>query len=356
MKNIHMKPGALFRQRPFLTLATATVLLLAACSGGGGGDGGAGAGGGKAGSGSATQDANNNPVPPVVTSSNLFVADALNNAVASFVGFGISIGTTDQSRVISGTNTRITSAVEGMAIDKVADRLYVVHKTEILVFDKAGQIKGNIAPSRILASSASSSFSAPFLDTDNDRLYVLDKDQLKILVFDNASTSVNAAPARSITVSLPVVSLSGLAIDLTRNILYASFDTTSVCKIGVFENASSLNGVATANRFIDACGIDKMAIDPLKDRLYTVDGSTSVGLIDQASTSSAALISLPLFFFWPSSGLRDLALDAANDTLYTIDSVKIYQIKDVSAATPANVTFSARADSAAIDLKAIAVK
>ncbi len=220
----------------------------------------------------------------------------------------------------------------------MADRLYVAQGTEILVFDEGGKANGDIAPSRILATSLASRFSAPLLDRNNDRLYILDKQQQKILVFDNASTSSNALPARSIAVSLTaqstagsssVTSINGLAIDLVRNVLYVNINDSTGCKIGVFGNANTLDGVAAADRVINVCATKKMALDTTRDRLYAIDGARSISIIDHASTVIGGSASLTVAVA-TSSGFEDITYDAVNDRLYAVDPLVAYQINDAS--------------------------
>ncbi|MES2538511.1 MAG: hypothetical protein V4632_21845 [Pseudomonadota bacterium] len=87
MQNSNSKSRARFRQRVSLLLATTAISVLAACGGGGGGDD------------------NLFVNQPVIGSSNLFVADKLNQAIVSVVKSNLVIGAITLDRLISGPKT-----------------------------------------------------------------------------------------------------------------------------------------------------------------------------------------------------------------------------------------------------------
>ncbi|MES2538506.1 MAG: hypothetical protein V4632_21820 [Pseudomonadota bacterium] len=330
MKDFFKKPSPLFRRRISLLLATSAFSVLSACGGGGGG----------------TVDSldssnetpaasnNNNTSGSARPSSKLFVADSGSATIGSIINPDFSFRFSIVDRLINGPQTglAIGNSVTGMAVDNLADRLFVVQATKISVFDKGGEAHGDIAPSRTLASSPTASFGAAFLDSGNDRLYVVDGQQLQILVFDNASTAVNATPARSISIATASGaspgSLKGLTLDLVRDILYAGLVDPQGCELVGIDTASKQDGAVTPNRVIDDECAENIAIDTTHDRLYTVNSGARVGIIDRASTLSGASAGdgfpVPM-----SQSLKNLAYDTTRDRLFVIEPAALYQINHV---------------------------
>ena len=143
----------------------ALILLLAACGGGG------------------------VATPPPQPGSKLFVSDGGRHAIGSMIDPNPGPGTSSLDRLITGSNTGLgsggtpsPSTIPSMAIDAAADRLYVATQTQLLVFDRASQANGDVAPSRSIFAKVPKkgvlslvNFFNVFLDTANDRLYVADR-------------------------------------------------------------------------------------------------------------------------------------------------------------------------------------
>jgi hypothetical protein len=327
-------------------LSAFICLFAAGCGGGGSAEAGSGT--------NAAVDTSPTPAPADTStpsgSSKLFAADSTNLAIGSVVNANFTAGTFAVDRLIQGSGTKLSSLVNGMAIDPVADRLYVTQDTQILVFDNAGLTNGNAIP-RVLASSGSAHYVSPFLDRANDRLYVVDPHAKSVFVFDNASTAVNAFPAR--TLSFPDGFVNGLAVDTTRNLLYTRING-SLCRIAVVANADTANGIVTPVRYIDFCSVNRLLIDPAKDRLYVATHMGSVVMVDSASTLNGTVTGTSMSLAI-SGSVTDIALDGPNDRFYALVSNKIYQINNISSWNGSGTAFAATIPDAGL-LAAIAVK
>ncbi len=283
-------------------------------------------------------------------SSKLFAVDSSNKAIGSVANANLVAGTTVVDRVIMGAGTQLTSLINGLALDSIADRLYVTQDTKILVFDNAGLANGNVAP-RVLASSTTAHYSSPFLDRLNDRLYVADPHAQSVYIFNNASTATNAFPARAL--SFPAGFVNGLTVDVARNILYTRING-SPCRIAVLQNADIINGVVTPDRYIDFCSVNRLLIDSTKDRLYIATHMGTVVIFDNASTINGAATGTSMRVAI-SGTVTDIALDIPNDRLYALANNQIYQINNISTLNGNGVGATATIPDAGV-LSAIAVK
>jgi hypothetical protein len=252
------------------------IAAITACGGGGGGG-------------------SSSPPPPAVAASKIFVGDSGHAAIGSAGNSTPSPGSQIVDRVITGSNTMLSSSLTDFALDAAHDRLYVSDLRSILVFDNISTANGNVAPSRVLSSFGPlGGFVGIYLDTVNDRLYAgvnLGFQTNEVRVFNNASTASNAAPTRTFTFTSNF--LTDLAVDTTKDIAYVhNLDSiTNLTQISVFDNASALSGSVTPNRTIaigdsfssgSAIG---MFIDPGNDRLYA-PRIGQIMVFDAASTKS----------------------------------------------------------------------
>ena len=116
----------------------------------------------------------------------------------------------------------------GIFVDIMADRLYVVNTNanSVFIFDNASKATSNSPPNRLLFGG-SSSLNQPrdlFVDTGADRLYITNAADNSILVFNNAGTVNNpAAPDHRLSPS-PSTTPWGIYIDATP-IVIGSTDT-----------------------------------------------------------------------------------------------------------------------------------
>jgi len=152
---------------------------------------------------------------------------------------------------ISGANTTL-NAPSFMTLDAAADRLYVANRGDlsVVIFDGVSTKTGtvNIAPTRTIAGTATGLLQPTdvALDKGRDMLYVAD--DIDIFVFNSASaatTNGNVAFARDIS---PGFAVSAIFLDATNNRLYAADQAGDA--IAIFDNASTLNGPVKATRAV----------------------------------------------------------------------------------------------------------
>jgi hypothetical protein len=152
---------------------------------------------------------------------------------------------------ISGANTTL-NAPSFMTLDAAADRLYVANRGDlsVVIFDGVSTKTGtvNIAPTRTIAGAATGLLQPTdvALDKGRDMLYVAD--DVDIFVFNSASassTNGNVAFARDIS---PGFAISAIFIDATNNRLFVADQAADA--IAIFDNASTLNGTVTASRVV----------------------------------------------------------------------------------------------------------
>jgi 6-phosphogluconolactonase (cycloisomerase 2 family) len=152
---------------------------------------------------------------------------------------------------ISGANTTL-NAPSFMTLDAAADRLYVANRGDlsVVIFDGVSTKTGtvNIAPTRTIAGAATGLLQPTdvALDKGRDMLYVAD--DVDIFVFNSASassTNGNVAFARDIS---PGFAVSAIFIDATNNRLFVADQAADA--IAIFDNASTLNGTVTASRVV----------------------------------------------------------------------------------------------------------
>jgi hypothetical protein len=187
------------------------------------------------------------PTPNPSATGKLYVSNAGANSILRFDNAFTTGGNVVPAATISGVATTLLGPTF-LTLDAAADRLYVANRDDvsILVFDNISTKNGNVAPSRTIAGAATT-FAAPTdvaLDKGRDLLYVADGTD--VLVFDSASTrSGNVAPLHTIGTGLTV---SAIFIDATNNRLFVADQLGNA--IAVYDNASTLNGSPVANRKI----------------------------------------------------------------------------------------------------------
>jgi len=206
------------------------------------------------------QDLIRNPFGVFVDTVNdrLYVADTGRNEILIFNNASTINGVTVPDRVIFGNATTL-SFPHGLALDTAKNILYVVNTggNDVLVFDNASTINGNVAPSRAIDSFAfvvdpivepAKKLDRPFglfVDTAADRLYVANTGRNSILIFNSASTiNGSTLPDRTVTFSNTSLSIphlnapSGVFVDVANDQLYVT-NKGNNSSILVFNNASS---------------------------------------------------------------------------------------------------------------------
>ena len=191
------------------------------------------------------------PTPNPAATGKLYVSNSGNASILRFDNAFTANGDHAPAATISGSNTTLNGP-SFMTLDAAADRLYVANRGDlsVVVFDGVSTKTGtvNIAPTRFIAGPKSGLLQPTdvALDKGRDMLYVAD--DIDIFVFNSASastTSGDVAFSRDIS---PGFSVSAIFIDAANNRLFATDQAADA--IAIFDNASGLNGTVTANRVI----------------------------------------------------------------------------------------------------------
>lgn len=336
----------LYRSVPLLAL-TLALAGLAACGGGGGGGG-------------------NNSNSPAAVASNLFAGDTVNLAIGSLINKNPSAGQIAVDRIVTGSDTKLSSYLSDFALDAAHDRLYVANGRSILVFNNISTAQGNVPPARVVTSIPSGtngSFQGLYLDTVHDVLYVGHLyvfGSAEIQVFNNASTANNATPNRTFVFTSDYI--TSISVDVARDIFYVySSDPTNNTQVNIFDNASTVSGVVSPDRAIvfgDSYSSGAplgLVVDSSNNRLY-VSAFSSVYVFDSASTKngdrSAAERVIDL---QGPPATSNLALDVGANRLYTVDGSGLNIIANASTANGA-VTYNRLLAPNGGQLSAVAVK
>ncbi|MHC4410309.1 MAG: NHL repeat-containing protein [Planctomycetota bacterium] len=217
----------------------------------------------------------------------LLVGDLDNDAIKFFDSVSTLNGDVAPTRTLSGAATLISGA-NGyeVFVDAARDLLYMAVEGGVLVFANASTIDGDVAPVRNI-TGGNTGFSGSrdirlYVDSVNDRLYLLDGDIATLSVFDNASTvDGNSAPNRVVTGGNTLFNFPwGIAVDVARDIVYVADESNN--EIYIFDNASTIDGDIAPNRVLSGvatlldspAGID---LDKVTNRLYsTINGGVLV--------------------------------------------------------------------------------
>ncbi|HET7870918.1 MAG TPA: hypothetical protein VFL42_00290 [Terriglobales bacterium] len=169
----------------------------------------------------------------------LFVANRGGGSILVFENASARNGNVVPDRIISGAGTLLSSPVD-LALDPVANQLYVADGTRVLVFGNASLANGNITPLRNF--SVGVNIGSILLDTANNILYVSDPTDNVIDVLSSANQQdVVAVP--SAIIAGPDTRLSGptgLALDAAGRLIVAN--SVAPTSITLYSNASAANG------------------------------------------------------------------------------------------------------------------
>jgi DNA-binding beta-propeller fold protein YncE len=182
----------------------------------------------------------------------------------------------------------------------------------VLVYANASALQGGVAPVRTLAGSDTKigGISHLWLDTQNDRLWVVDPITNSLLVFNSASAlNGNIPPARIITGSNTRLQAPQSILLVGRRLYVAC--TGSILR---FEDADALTGNIAPTAVLGGLttGLSRpqqMALRADKDELYVADaGAGALFVFANASTANGAVVSLrriqgPLTNFLDITGL-----------------------------------------------------
>jgi 6-phosphogluconolactonase (cycloisomerase 2 family) len=212
-----------------------------------------------------------------------------------------------------------------LALDSSADKLFVANRTNasILVFDQASTKSGNTAPSRTITGSTTGLFLPiqPVLDKSRDLLYVAD--DIDVLVFTSASTADGNVPfARDIQ---PGFSVGSVLIDSANDRLFVTNPQADA--VDIYDNASTLNGAVSPSRQIvgAATGLGSpigLQIDSSGRLVVSNTSPPSITVYAGAATANGNLSPVATIsgsntgFVSPNQIVLD---NSARDTLYVAD-------------------------------------
>jgi hypothetical protein len=195
----------------------------------GGGGGGSGSGGGGGGIG------------------RIYVSNAANNSIVRFDSALTATGNATPGATIVGANTKLSSP-QYMFLDVTNNRLFVANQagSNVLIFDNANTTTGNVAPNRTIGGPTTLLSSPVDVALDRVKNFLYVADGTTIMVFANANTTTgDVAPLHSLFLGF---NASALFVDSGSDRLFAADTTTNA--VHVFDTASTLNNVVTANRII----------------------------------------------------------------------------------------------------------
>jgi hypothetical protein len=225
----------------------------------------------------------------------IILADYDGDQVLFFAEASTMDGDVAPARALSGASTAIVGAHD-VALDASRDLLYVSGKHGIAVFQDASTVDGDVPPARLIAGTTTTLSDGGDLrlafDASHDRLYVGDPDASipHVAVFDGVSSKDgDVAPDRDITGASTGFEYNwGLALDVSRNILYAADQDTGA--VTAFDGASSLDGDVAPSRTIAGPtttmdGLSNLFVDSAHDVIYVTDAYGSQILVfEDAST------------------------------------------------------------------------
>jgi hypothetical protein len=260
------------------------------------------------------------PVPAAIGL--IYVTSGSQNSVMRFGNAFTTSGNVSPDATISGAATALSTPIS-LALDSSANRLFVVSRgsASILVFDQISTKTGNAAPDRVITGVATNLFLPiqPFLDKSRDLLYVAD--DIDVLVFAAASTANgNVAVSRDIQVGF---SVGAVVVDTVADRLFLADRTGNT--INVYNNASTLNGVATPTRQISgaATGLGTPAGLQIDSSGRLVVSNSSPPSITVYSAAASGNVTPAAIISGSNTGFvspNQIAFDTtARDTLYVAD-------------------------------------
>ena len=191
-------------------------------------------------------------------------------------------------------DTGAAVVLSGLEYDAERDILYVVTEIGLMAFDGASTAVAGQQPDRTMTVPTapelySLSDARLRLDAKADRLFLVSPES-GIGVFDNASTlDGDVATDRLIELDAPFLYFWGAAYDSTRDELYIG-NQDSENGVFVIANASQADGLTAPDRTFSGPstmleGPSQLGYDAVNDRLVVIDSfADDVKVFDQAST------------------------------------------------------------------------
>ena len=195
----------------------------------------------------------------------LYVGDDV-NGVKVFNGASMASGAPAPGRTITG-DFGATFVIRGVAVDTTVKNILYVSNTnhttssdQISVFDNAGTVNGNVAPSRTITPNPVSSVGGIFLDAGNDRLYVAGgAGATTVMVFDSASTANGSTAPTKTLLGFPSGILN-VVVDTVNDRLYA----VGISGVYIVNSVSTATGSVTATAILPPTGgsLTAVAVSP----------------------------------------------------------------------------------------------
>jgi DNA-binding beta-propeller fold protein YncE len=242
--------------------------------------------------------------------------------------YTLSTGTV--TRTIAGPRTGIDRPF-GLFLDTQRDILYVTNvphrdvsgpsANTVISFDHASTVSGDTAPTRIISSDSTFAVTdklsaplAPFVNMAADRLFLLNKGQNAIFIFNHASTlNKPTRPDRIISGAETALSLSNpndtndlpaaLFVDTARGneTIYVGQPIDPGCTVSCSRGAIlvfGLNGNAPPSKVWSGGeapigGVSALAVDTSRDILYTANAGDPALLADDALFAFSNASTLP---------------------------------------------------------------
>jgi hypothetical protein len=179
----------------------------------------------------------------------------------------------------------------GITLDITRDMCYVIEDSgtpAIFVFKTAHSLSGTVAADVVVPISTTTDVEGAFVDSGHDSLYLADEAKGRVLIFDSASAlTTTSVPTRFLTGDLTTAFINprSVVLDTTRDILYVGDVATGT--IFAFDNASTINGTATAREISDSTlgGFFDFTVHPQRDEIYVAnDNPPSILVYSPAST------------------------------------------------------------------------
>jgi len=193
-------------------------------------------------------------------------------------------------RTLSGPATGLDA--RDVALDSTRDLMYVVNGGNIALFSPASTVTGNVAPLHRITIAGTFTMLGMALDSANDRIFVSDDDNTRIMVFDKASTLDGpVVPDRVISgaatqLSHPV----SVMLDSSGNLIVGGNNFPA--NILVFANVATANGnvaPAAASFLTRNGGLTQMAVSPAGELFVPGGGTASISVYSNIAKANGNL-------------------------------------------------------------------
>lgn len=217
-------------------------------------------------------------------------------------------GVSGVTRTLTGNATLLTTSTNygNVFADPVNKRLYVTTRlpaAQILEWENADTINGNIAPTRVIAGAATGLTACQLgsiaVDASRNRIYAGCRSSA-IRIWANANTTTgDVAPTAVISGVTTTLGddVQQLYLDEPHDRLYVANDSSGATSVvSVFDNVSTLTGAQdiAPTRSINVAGWDirGVSVDPVRDMLYVAsrEADGAIYVVNNASTANGTVV------------------------------------------------------------------